>query len=76
MKSTVHIKCVYLLIYVPENYHQDSYGFKNLMSSWGSWSKISKLQQVGEFSFFESKSSLLKPIQEENGILETTAGAH
>ena len=28
------------------------------MSSWGSWSKISKLQQVGYFSFFGSKSSL------------------
>ena len=31
-------------------------GFK---SSWGSWSKISKLQQVGDFSFFWYKSSLL-----------------
>ena len=29
------------------------------MSSWGSWSKISKLQQVGDFSFFGYKSSLL-----------------
>ena len=27
--------------------------------SWGSWSKISKLQQVGDFSFCGSKSSLL-----------------
>ena len=33
--------------------------FQNLMSSWGSWSKISKLQLVGDFSFFWSKSSLL-----------------
>ena len=32
--------------------------FQNLMSSWGSWSKISKLQ-VGDFSFFGSESSLL-----------------
>ena len=32
----------------------------NLMSSWGSWSKISKLQQVRDFSFCGSKSSLLK----------------
>ena len=28
------------------------------MTSWGSWSKISKLQQVGDVSFFRSKSSL------------------
>ena len=41
-----------------KNCHQHSYGFKNLMSSWGSWSKISKLQQVGDVSFFRSKSSL------------------
>ena len=39
--------------------HQHSYGFQNFMSSWGSCSKISKLQQVGYFSFFGSKSSLL-----------------
>ena len=32
-------------------------GFKNLMSSWGSGSKFSNLQQVGDFSIFESKSS-------------------
>ena len=31
-----------------------------MMSSWGSGSKISKLQQVGDFCFFQSKSSLLK----------------
>ena len=40
-----------------KNCHKHSYGFKNLMSSWGSWSKISKLQQVGDFSIFGSKSS-------------------
>ena len=31
---------------------QHSYGFQNLMSSWGSWSKISKLGRVGDFFFF------------------------
>ena len=35
-----------------KNCHKHSYGFQNLMWSWGSWSKISKLQQVGDFSFF------------------------
>ena len=29
-----------------------------------------------KFSFFVSKSSLLKPTHEENGILGITAGAH
>ena len=42
-----------------KNCHQHSYGFENFMSSWGSRSKISKLQQVGDFSFFGYKSSLL-----------------
>ena len=42
-----------------KNCHQYSYGFQNFMSSWGSWSKISKLHQVGDFSFFGNKSSLL-----------------
>ena len=41
-----------------KNIHQHSYGFQNFMSSWGSWSKISKLQQVGDVSLFRSKSSL------------------
>ena len=41
-----------------KNCHQHSYGFENFMSSWGSRSKISKLQQVGDVSFFRSKSSL------------------
>ena len=31
--------------------------FQNLMSSWGSWSKISKLEQVRDFSFGGCKSS-------------------
>ena len=44
--------------YILKNCHQHSYGFQNFMSSWGSWSKISKLQQVGDVSFFRSKSSL------------------
>ena len=45
-------------IYILKNCNQDPYGFQNFMSSWGSWSKISKLQQVGDVSFFQSKSSL------------------
>ena len=48
----------YLYTYILKNCNQDPYGFKNLISSWGSWSKISKLQQVGDVSFFRSKSSL------------------
>ena len=39
-----------------KNCHQHSYGFQNLMSSWGSGSKISKLHQVGDFSLFLSKN--------------------
>ena len=35
---------------------QHSYGFQNLMSSWGSGSKFSNLQQVGDFFIFGSKS--------------------
>ena len=52
----------YVCILIPiqnKNCHQHSYGFQNFMSSWGSCSKISKLQQVGDFSFFGSKRSLL-----------------
>ena len=37
--------------------HQHSYGFQNLMSSWGWGSKFSKLEQVGDFSIFGYKSS-------------------
>ena len=50
---------IYVLIQIIENCHQHSYRFQNFMSSWGSWSKISKSKQVGDFSFFGSKSSLL-----------------
>ena len=39
------------------NCHQHSYGFQNLMSSWGWGNKISELQQVRDFSIFGSKSS-------------------
>ena len=45
-------------IYILKNCNQDPYGFENLISSWGSWSKISKLQQVGDF-FFDLKVSFL-----------------
>ena len=47
-------------IYLLENWHQHSYGFQNFMSSWGSWSKFPKLQQVGNVKGFWSKSSLFK----------------
>ena len=46
-------------IYILRICHQYAYGFQNFTSSWGSWSKISKLQQVGDFYFFGYKSSLL-----------------
>ena len=53
------IQIMYISTYIRnQNCHQHSYGFQNFMSSWGSWSKISKLQQVGDVSFFRSKSSL------------------
>ena len=32
--------CLYIYIYIFKNCHQDSYGFKNLMSSLGSWQKF------------------------------------
>ena len=40
--------------------HQHSYGFKNLMSSSGSWSKISKLREIRDISDNWFKNSLLK----------------
>ena len=43
-----YIDKVYILIHVFKNCNQDPYRFKNLISSWGSWSKISKLLQVGD----------------------------
>ena len=56
----VHAVLVHMYTYIRnKNCHQHSYGFENFMSSWGSRSKISKLQQVGDFSFFGYKSSLL-----------------
>ena len=63
-------------VYIIQNFYQHSNGFQNLMLSWGLSTKISKLKQEGGFSFFGSKSSLLKPTHEENGILGKTAGAH
>ena len=48
---------MYISTYIQnENCHQHSYGFQNLMSSWGSGSKFSNLQQVGDFSILGSKS--------------------
>ena len=47
--------CIYILKYILKNCHQHSYGFQNFMSSWGSWSKISNLKQVGDFSFLGYK---------------------
>ena len=47
-----------------KNFHQYSYGFQNIMSSWGLWSKISKLQQVGDVKDFLSKSSLFNFIKD------------
>ena len=54
--------CLYAPIYVIKTCHQHSYGFQNLMSSWGSWYKISNLQRVGDFLFFGYKSLLLRHI--------------
>ena len=54
----VYRTCIGLLIYMFKICHQLCYGFENFMSSWGSGSKISNLQQVGDVSFFRSKSSL------------------
>ena len=47
---------VYLHIRVIKNCRQHSYGFQNLMSSWGVGVRFSKLQQVRDFSIFGSKS--------------------
>ena len=51
------IKKIYIpnYIYILKNCHQHSYGFQNFMTSWGSWSKISKLKQVRDFFIFGSK---------------------
>ena len=45
--------------YILKNCKQDPYRFKNLISSWGSWSKISKLLQVSDFFFFDLKVRFL-----------------
>merc|ERR1711973_1015838 len=47
---------IYLLIHEKKNCHQQCYGFQNLMSNWGWGSKISDLQQVGDYFFLGSKS--------------------
>ena len=54
----VYRTCIGVLIYTFKICHQLCYGFESFMSSWGSGSKISNLQQVGDVSFFRSKSSL------------------
>ena len=56
-----HLELIYLYIYIytciqNKSCRQHSYGFQNLMSSWGSGSKFSSLQQVGDFSILGSKS--------------------
>ena len=53
----VGIYNMYISTYIRnKNCHQHSYGFQNLMSSWGWGSKFSNLQQVGNFSIFGSNS--------------------
>ena len=42
-------------IYILKSCQQHCYGFGNLMSSWGSYLKISKSPFVGDFSFFGLK---------------------
>ena len=62
----IHSKSVDVPVDIIKIFNNILMGFKilcqvsNLMSSWGSWSKISKLLQVRDFSFCGSKSSLLK----------------
>ena len=41
--------CIYLLIHVIKICHQHSYGFKNLMSSWGVAILFSKLPNIRVF---------------------------
>ena len=38
-------------IYILKRYHKNSYGFQNLMSSWGCGSKVSKIT-IGSILFF------------------------
>ena len=39
----VYRSCIYVLIYILKNCHQYSYGFQNLMSSWGWGNTILKI---------------------------------
>ena len=48
---------IYILKYILKKIHQHSYGFQNLMSSWGWGSNLSNIQAVSDFSIFGSKSS-------------------
>ena len=53
-----HIYITYIIyIYILKNCLQYSYGFQNLMSSWGSGKKNSKSLQVGRFFTFSYKTS-------------------
>ena len=63
----VYRTCIYLFIFIFKNCHQHTNVFVNFMSSLGSWSKNSKLKQVGAISFFRSESSVF--------ILNTTCVA-
>ena len=49
---------IYIYIYILNSCQQHCYGFKNLVSSWGLWSKISKSQFVGDFFCFGLKVRL------------------
>ena len=54
-----HLELIYIYIYTciqNKSCRQQSYGFQNLMQSWGSGSNFSNLQQVGDFSILGSKS--------------------
>ena len=64
-----------VLTYILKNYHQHSHGFQNLMRSWVSWSKISKLPLVDDFQIFGSKlvygksdKRTVKPLQSPFGV--------
>ena len=49
----VYRTCIYQLQYLLKTSHEHSYGFQtNFLSCWRSWSKILKLQQVGDVEEF------------------------
>ena len=48
---------IYILKYILKNCHQHSYGFKNLMSSWGVVILFSKLPYVRDFLKNHTKSN-------------------